>query len=95
MPEQLSNPELRRLRAAAQRLKPMLKVGKAGVSPQFLKTLEGVMQHHELIKIKFDEFKDERKALAELLAGQTGSHLILQVGHVAVLYRRKPEVAPS
>jgi RNA-binding protein len=93
MPGRLSNPEMRRLRAAAQRLKPALKVGKAGVSPQFLQTVEAVLQHHELIKIKFDEFKEERKQLALLLAEKTNSHLVMEVGHVAVLYRRKTEDA--
>ena len=39
--------------------------------------------------MKFDEFKEQKKELAPLLAEKTSSHLIMQVGNVVVLYRRK------
>jgi RNA-binding protein len=94
----LSNPEIRRLKAAAQRMKPAFKVGKAGLSPQFIESVQEGLKHHELLKVKFDEFKEEKKRLAPLLAEQTSSHLIMQVGNVVVLYRQKPLVgspAPS
>jgi RNA-binding protein len=49
------------------------------------------LKHQELLKVKFDEFKEQKKELAPLLAERTSSHLILQVGNVVVLYRKKPE----
>ena len=85
----LPNPELRRLRAAAQHLPATVKVGKAGLSDQFIRSLNEALGHHELIKLRFDEFKDQRKTLALELADRTTSHLIMQVGHVVVLYRKK------
>ena len=87
----LTNPEIRKLKAAAQRMKATFKVGKAGLSPQFLQSVDEGLKHHELIKLKFDEFKERKKELAPLLAEKTASHLIMQVGNVVVLYRRKPE----
>jgi RNA-binding protein len=87
----LSNPEIRKLKAAAQRLKATFKVGKSGLSPQFLKSLDEGLQHNELLKVKFEEFKEERKSLAPQLAEKTSSHLLLLVGNVAVLYRKKVE----
>ena len=90
MSEKLTNAEIRRLKAEAQRLKATFKVGKAGLSPEFLRGLDAAFAHHELIKVKFDEFKDERKTLAPQLAEKTSSHLVWLIGHVAVLYRRKP-----
>lgn len=89
----LSNPETRKLKAAAQRMKATFKVGKAGLSPQFLMSLDEGLKHHELIKVKFDEFKDQKKELAPILAEKTSSHLIMQVGNVVVLYRRKLEAS--
>ena len=92
----LTNPEIRKLKATAQRLKPILKVGKNGVTPEFVQSLEAAFASHELIKIRFEEFKDERRALARELATKTGSHLITVLGNVAVLYRRKiGSAAPS
>ena len=94
MHSRLSNPEIRKLKAAAQRMKATFKVGKAGLSPQFLQSVDEGLKHHELIKVKFDEFKEQKKELAPVLAEKTSSHLIMQVGNVIVLYRQKPEVPP-
>lgn len=85
----LSKREVRDLKAQAQRLKATLKVGKQGLSPEFLAALDEALKHHALLKVKFDEFKEQRKELAPQLAEKTGSHLIMMVGHVVVLYRAK------
>ena len=86
-----ANPEIRKLKAAAQRLKPTFKIGKAGLSAEFLRSVDEGLKHHELLKVKFDDFKEEKKELAPLLAERTSSHLILQVGNVVVLYRKRPD----
>jgi RNA-binding protein len=88
--EELSNRELRALKARAQLLKPMLKVGKDGLSPAFLKAVDETLAHHDLVKVKFDEFKEQRKELGPKLAEGVSANLIMQVGHVVVLFRRKP-----
>ena len=86
----LTNAQVRDLKAQAQRLKATLKVGKEGLSPQFLAALDEVLKHHELVKVKFDEFKEQKKELAPQLAEKSGSHLVTRVGNVVVLYRPKP-----
>ncbi len=86
----LHNAQIRDLKARAQRIKATLKVGKEGLSPQFLAALDEVLKHHELVKVKFDEFKDQKKELAPQLAEKSRSHLVTRVGNVAVLYRPKP-----
>jgi RNA-binding protein len=88
--EELSNREIRELKARAQRLKPMLKVGKEGLSPAFLKAVDEALAHHELVKLKFDEFKEQKRELGPKLARDVSAVLIAQVGHVVVLFRRKP-----
>ena len=89
----LSPSEVRRLKAQAQRLKATFKVGRAGLSAPLLQALEEALTHHPLLKVKFDEFKEQRKELAAQMAERTGSHLITVVGHVAVLYRPEPSAA--
>jgi len=89
--DSLSNAQIRELKAQAQRLKAALKVGKEGLSPQFLAALDDVLKHHELVKVKFEEFKEQKKEVAPQLAEKSGSHLIMRVGNVAVLYRAKPK----
>lgn len=95
MAEALTNRELRELKARAQLLKPMLKVGKDGLSPAFLKATDDALAHHELVKVKFDDFKDQRKELTPQLADGVSAKLIMQVGHVVVLFRRRPIPAPA
>lgn len=86
---------MRELKARAQRIKPMLKVGKDGLSPQFLKAVEDTLAHHELVKVKFDEFKEQKKELGPRLAESVSANLVMAVGHVVVLFRRKPNPAAA
>ena len=90
----LNNAQIRAFKAQAQRLKATLKVGKEGLSPQFLLALDDALKHHELVKVKFDDFKDQKKELAPQLAEKSGSHLITRVGNVVVLFR-PPIVQPG
>ena len=87
MLEPLSNPEIRRLKAAAQLMEPMLKIGKAGITESLISTVSDALEHHELVKIKFVDFKDQKKELAPMLAEKTRSHLVMRVGNVMVLHR--------
>lgn len=90
---ELTNAEIRKLKAEAQRLKAAFKVGQEGLSPAFLAALDEALKHCELLKVKFDAFKEEKKELAPQLAERTGSYLVTRVGNVAVLYRPKPAPA--
>jgi RNA-binding protein len=89
--DSLTNAQIRELKAKAQLLKPMLKIGKEGMSQEFLAALDGVLKHHELVKVKFTEFKEQKKELTPVLAEKSGSHLIARVGNVVVLYRPRLE----
>ena len=95
MPTSLTNAELTALKARGQRLDPILKIGHAGVTDAFLKSLDEVLTIHELVKIKFTAFKEEKKTLVPQIAKQTGSEVVMRVGTVAVLFRRKPTAAAS
>jgi RNA-binding protein len=87
--ERLTNPQIRSLKAKAQRMKASLKVGKEGLSNKFIAALDEALRLHELVKVKFDDFKEQKKELAPQLAEKTNSHLITRVGNVVVLYRPK------
>ena len=91
--DSLTNAQIRGFKAQAQRLKATLKVGKEGLSPKFLAALVEALKHHELVKVKFDDHKEQKKELAPQLAEKTGSHLVTRVGNVSVLYRPKTEDA--
>jgi RNA-binding protein len=90
MLDPLNNSQIRKFKAAAQHLEPMFKVGKAGLSEGFIRSVDVALTQHELVKIKFAEFKAEKKELAPQLAERTASHLIMRVGNVMVLHRPRP-----
>ncbi|MEI7733076.1 MAG: YhbY family RNA-binding protein [Verrucomicrobiota bacterium] len=91
MNEPLPQNVVRKLKSQAQKLDPMVKVGQAGITEGFLANLDQALARHELIKVRFDAFKDEKRTLAKQMAEQTGSHLVWMVGHVAVFYRQNPD----
>jgi len=85
----LSNAQKRDLKARAQRLEPVIKLGHAGVSDGFIKSLDEALTLHELVKMKFTDHKTQRHELAPQIAEKTGSELVVEVGNVAVFYRAK------
>jgi len=93
MLEPLNNSQIRKFKATAQQLEPMLKIGKAGLSEGFIRSVDMALKQHELVKIKFAEFKEQKKELAPQLAEKTASHLVMRVGNVMVLHRPKPAVS--
>ena len=60
----LNSAEMRKLRSRAQLLKATIKVGRAGVTAPFLQALDLELTRLELVKVKFDEFKEQKKELA-------------------------------
>jgi RNA-binding protein len=86
----LTKNQIRELKARAQLMKPTLKVGHEGLSVEFIAALDEALKHHDLVKVKFSDFKDQKKELAPQLASRTASELIMRVGNVAVLFRARP-----
>ncbi|MCD6050970.1 MAG: yhbY [Verrucomicrobia bacterium] len=91
--EKLPNSILRDLKARAQKLEPLVKVGKSGLTEGFYRNLDEIFANHELVKVKFADLKDQKKELTPQIVEKSQSHLILQVGNVIVLYRKKPDAA--
>ena len=89
----LTSGEKRDLRGRAQRMDATLRVGKAGLTEGWLRSMEDELSTHQLVKIRFAELKEERKQLAPEIATRTGSELIALVGNVAVFYRAKASPA--
>ncbi len=89
----LTGAQKRKLKALAQKLEPSMKVGRNGISDAFLKSLDEELARHELVKIRFSEFKEQKKELVPVLAEKSSSELVMRVGNVAVLYRQQPDPA--
>lgn len=83
------------LRGAAHKLKPVVLLGKAGLTETVLAEINTALNFHELIKVKVaGEDRDERRALIDAMAQQTGALLVQVIGRIAVLYRAAPQEKP-
>jgi RNA-binding protein len=91
--EELAGYQRRALRAQAHSLQALCQLGKEGVSESLCRSVDEALAAHELIKVRFVDHKESRKALAAELAEKVGAALAGVVGHVAILYRPHADVA--
>jgi RNA-binding protein len=66
-------------------------LGKDGLTEAVLKHVGLELDRHELIKLRFSDFKEARRELAAELAERTGAELVRIVGNVALFYRRQAD----
>jgi len=87
----LSGAQRRYLRGLANPLKPVVVIGKNGLNAPVLGAIEEALHDHELIKIRFLEFKEEKKSMAQEIAVATHSEEVGMVGHTALFYRQQTD----
>jgi RNA-binding protein len=90
MPE-LTKKQRKYLFKQAHSLEPVIRIGKQGVTDQVVKAIDTALLDHELIKVKFGEFKEDKHDLAGEIAEKTGAALVRIIGHIAIYYRPHPE----
>ena len=79
------------LRSRAQSLNPVVMVGHEGITEGVIGALEEALTNHELVKVRFQDFKDMTRDLAGELEKKTDSTLVSVTGFTAVFYRENPE----
>lgn len=89
--QELTKKQRKHLFKAAHSLEPVIRIGKQGVTDQVIKAIGTALLDHELIKVKFGEFKEDKHELAGTIAEETGAALVRIIGHVAVYYRTHPD----
>jgi len=86
--EALAGFQRKYLRGLAHPLKPMVQIGKAGITGEVVRTVQRALKDHELIKVSMTKPKD-KKAMSVELAERSGAHLCGLLGHTIILYRRR------
>ncbi|MFT5368224.1 MAG: RNA-binding protein [Candidatus Latescibacterota bacterium] len=89
--KKLKGADRKYLRSVAHELKPLVQVGKSGVTEGLLASLNEALDQHELVKVRFLEFKDEKKALAVEIAERSASEQVGMIGHIAMFYREQED----
>ncbi|MBP5587287.1 MAG: YhbY family RNA-binding protein, partial [Treponema sp.] len=72
-------------------LHPVVIIGQNGVTEGVIGKINESLKAHELIKVKFLEFKDEKQELAQEIVEKTESQLVRIIGNIAILYKENEE----
>ena len=88
--KKLTSIQAKFLRGLAHALKPVVFVGQKGVTPALIKSTAEAFQRHELIKVKFIDFKEkeQKKEIAVALENKTNSQMAGMIGHIAIFYKQ-------
>jgi RNA-binding protein len=89
--DKLKGSQKKYLRSQAHHLKPIVIIGTKGLTGQLISSVDLALKDHELIKVKFGEFKEAKKEISEEIAKVTKSELIGLIGNIAIFYRQHPE----
>jgi RNA-binding protein len=90
---QLTERQRRHLKGLAHPLKPVILMGNSGLTEAVIAETDLALAHHELIKVRLPGLdREDRDAALVLLAERTRSAMVTRIGHVAVLYRPRPDV---
>ena len=83
------------LRSLAHAYKPVVLIGQKGLSKSLTEALEEALENHELIKVKFVDFKEkeQKKEMIEQLEKSAICEMVGMTGHIAIFFRqnRNPE----
>ncbi len=71
----------------AHALKPVVMIGGNGLTEAIETAVDQELENHEMIKVKFVDYKEDRKDLSRQLAEKTDAHLVRVIGNMAILYR--------
>lgn len=80
------------LRGKANRLDPIIHIGKDGINQGLIDQLDEALENHELIKGRIlNNSLEETRDAANELAESSGAEVVQVIGNVFVLFRRNEE----
>ncbi len=90
----LSGAQKKYLRGLAHSLKPVVRIGRGGLSDSLLESLDQALESHELVKVKMvppatsGGFQGSKRELSAAIDERLGSVQAGAIGHVVIFYRR-------
>ena len=78
------------LRGLAHDLKPVVIIGQHGLTDAVVNAIDGALRDHELIKIKYNEFKEknQKKEISQQIQLRTGCQYAGAIGHTTIFFRQ-------
>ena len=83
---------MRYLRSLGHHLKPLVMLGREGITDNVISAAHAVLNAHELVKVKIGNGCIlERKEAADTIAERTGSEVIQIIGKTFLVFRENPD----
>lgn len=79
------------LRGLAHDLRPLVQVGKEGVSPSVLEGINRALEAHELIKVQIMAERDLRQGMADEIVAGAKAECAGMIGKMAIFYRQQAD----
>jgi len=89
--QQLTGAQRRYLRGQGSLIKPHVFIGKNGLAEQVVRAIDEALDDHELIKVRFLEFKEEKKDLGADIAKLCNCEMVGMIGHIALFFRQNKD----
>ncbi|MEG0806155.1 MAG: ribosome assembly RNA-binding protein YhbY [Lachnospiraceae bacterium] len=77
------------LKSLASTMDPIFQIGKASLTPEYVKAIDEALEKRELIKVSvLKNCFDDPKGLAETLSERTRSQVVQVIGKKIILFRQ-------
>lgn len=85
----LSNKQIKHLKGLGHHLKPVVQVGKEGLTPSVIEAVEKELLNHELIKVKLGQNCEVSKNDAPaIISDATHASVVMLIGKTILLYKQ-------
>jgi len=88
---ELKGSQRKYLRGVAHGFKPLVQIGKEGLSENVVRAIDTALEARELIKVKIVAERDEREQFVPLIEARANCECVGTVGRMAILYREHPD----
>lgn len=88
--EKLKGSQRKYLRGLAHGMKPVIFIGQKGITDSVVDALEEALDVHELVKLKFIDFKEkeQKKEFINVIEKKNRCEMVGMIGHTTIFYRR-------
>ena len=88
----ISSKNKQKLRGLAHSIKPSILIGKEGFSKGTIDSINNMLEHKELIKIKFNSYRDEKHSIAKNIEDSCEAVIIGQIGNILILFKQNSDI---
>ena len=89
--EKLKGSQRKWLRGMAHSLRPVVWLGKHGLTDSTLREIDAALEIHELIKVQGASSKEENREVATRIEERLGAETVGLIGHILIFYRQQPD----